>query len=176
MRTSTMLLAASALLAQTARAQNKTDVEIGTALGVTFTLPAGGDIEVFAGVPGAGTLLGAPSLYLTFFPSPAFMVEPQLALEFNTLSDQATISPMLQIGYLFAPDAKGSGYVAFNGGGLYRTESAAASSASLGAGFGYRVKVSTGAAFRTEVLYRRWLSERYKLNDVSVRFAFGAIF
>lgn len=176
MRTSLTLLVTSAFLSSAALAQQEKDVEIGTALGVTLTIPRGGDAELFAGVPGAGTLLGAPSIYATFFPSPTVMVEPQLAFEYNSLGEEAVISPMLQLGYLFTPDANASGYVAANGGGFFRTESGAANSASLGAGIGYRTKVSTGAAFRIELLYRRWLADSYKLNDISLRFAFGAVF
>ena len=175
MRTSAMLLTASALLATAALAQEP-GVEIGAAFGVTLTIPEGGDAEMFAGVPGAGTLLGLPSLYATFFPSPSYMVEPQLAFEYNSLTEGAVISPMLQLGYLFTPGAKASGYAAVNGGGFFRTESGASNSGSIGAGFGYRVRVSSGAAFRMEALYRRWLGESYKLSDVVLRFAFGAVF
>ena len=176
MRTSMILLAATALGSSAMLAQEKSEVEIGTALGVTLTIPDDGDAELFAGVPGAGTLLGAPSIYATLFPSPSVMLEPQLWFEYNSIGEEVVISPMLQLGHLMTPDTQGSGYVAFNVGGLFRTRSGAANSASLGAGIGYRTRVTSGAAFRVELLYRRWLGESYKLNDLSLRFAFGAVF
>ena len=175
MRTVVTLLALSALISSNSFAQDKRFVEVGTAFGVTLSIPDDGDTEVFAGVPGAGTFIGFPSLYATFFATPALMIEPQLYFYYSSLDEEALISPMLQLGYLFKPEANASPYVAINGGGFFFTEGGASNSGAVGAAVGYRFSLSSGAAFRTELLYRRWLGEYWEFSDLSLRLGLGAV-
>ncbi len=176
MRTLVMLLAASLFVASDALAQGNGQVEIGTALGMTLELPDEGDTEVAVGLPGAGTLIGLPSMYATFFASPAVMVEPQLYFLWNSAAEEAILSGILQFGYLFSSDSESSPYVGLNGGGFFFTEEGASNSGTLGACVGYRTQFASAAAFRVEVVFRRWLAESYKLNELSLRLGLGAVF
>ena len=104
------------------------------------------------------------------------MVEPQLYFLLNSAADDALFSGILQVGYLFKPESKASPYVGLNGGGFFYTQEGAENSGTLGVGLGYRTQFASGAAFRAEVVIRRWLFERYKLNELSLRLGLGAVF
>ena len=173
MRKLVLILATAAFVAQAAGAQDGSGVELGTTLGATLSIPAEGDATVFIGVPGAGTLAGFPSLYLTLFPSPSFMVEPQVYFLFISNDSDIIFSGMMQLGYLFTPQRTGSLYAAAHGG--FYTVTDGIDTGALGASIGYRALIGDAAAWRIEGRYRRWLCETCKLNDVSVVFGIGLI-
>lgn len=176
MRTLVMALVAILFVSTAALAQGKSQVEVGTALGMTLEIPDDGDTEVTVGLPGAGTLIGLPSVYVTFLATPAVMIEPQFYFIWNSAADAALISGILQVGYLFMPESKASPYLGLNGGGFFMTEEGSNNSASVGLSVGYRTQFASGAAFRAEAGFRRWLSESYKLNELSLRLGLGAVF
>jgi len=173
MRKAALILAMSAFVAQTTAAQDRPGVELGTTLGATLSIPEEGDAILFIGVPGAGTLLSFPNLYLTLFPSPSFMVEPQVYFLFESDDSDIIFSGMMQLGYLFSPQRSGSLFAAAHGG--FYTITDGVDTGALGASFGYRTLLGEGAALRVEGRYRRWLCENCKLNDVSLVLGIGVI-
>ena len=54
-------------------AQEKSDLEVGTYLGVALTFANGETVTTF-GVPGAGSFLGLAALYVTTFPHPNILM------------------------------------------------------------------------------------------------------
>ncbi|UCG86503.1 MAG: hypothetical protein JSW71_21825 [Gemmatimonadota bacterium] len=173
MRKAIFILAMAVFVARAAEAQDRPGVELGTTLGGTLSLPDDGDATVFLGVPGAGTLLAFPNLYVTLFPSPSFMVEPQVYFWFESEDSNVIFSGMMQLGYLFTPQRSGSLYAAAHGG--YYTITDGVDTGALGASFGYRALVGEGAALRVEGRFRRWLCEDCQLSDVSVVLGIGII-
>ena len=171
MRKALTCLSASLFLAQPLVAQER-QVEIGTALGASVVF--NGDAEVFIGLPGAGGFLAAPTFFVTIFASPAFMVEPQLGFEWNSISEQVTFNGFLQLAYLLTPDATGSAYVAVNGG--YATIGSNTNSGAIGAGFGYRLGVTDAVIVRFEARYRRWLADAFDFNEITGVIALGVGF
>jgi len=103
--------------AHTTMAQAKASAEIGTLVGVTvLSASGGGGTLTHVGIPGDG-VQASPTIYATFFASPAVMIEPQAA--FSLLSSGGStltsFGVALQAGYLFTPSQPGSAYVAANG-------------------------------------------------------------
>ncbi len=174
MRIVAVLLAAILLMSPAALAQEETKVEVGTTLGLTLAIPDDGDTEVFAGIPGGGTFVGQPSIYVTVFAGPSLMIEPQIYFIWNSAVEDALISGMIQVGYLLKPDAMASPYVAAHVGGLFITGDGSDSGAA-GVAAGYRVGISEGAAFRVEGKYRRWLADNFDLNEVSFVLGLGVV-
>lgn len=154
------------------QAQQQPRVELGTTLGATISIPDGGDAEVFIGAPAGGTLFGLPSFYLTVFPSPAFMLEPQVYFAYSSATESAVFSGIVQLGYLLNAAAPGSGYLAVHGG-VFATEGL--NSGAVGAGIGYRRLVRDVLTVRMEARYRRWLCDFCDLNDVAALLGIGVM-
>ena len=173
MRKAILILAMATLVVQATAAQDRPGVELGATLGATLSIPEEGDATLFVGVPGGGTLLAFPSLYLTLFASPSFMVEPQVYFFFESDDSNIMFSGMMQLGYLFTPQRSGSLYAAAHGG--FYTITDGIDTGALGASFGYRTLLGEGAALRLEGRFRRWLCETCKLNDVSLVLGIGVI-
>jgi hypothetical protein len=169
MRRFTILLAASLLVGTPAFAQ----VEIGTKIGGTLAFTSS-ESYVYIGVPGVGTSLIMPSLYVTFMAARSFMVEPQVLLQFSGETDEANFSGVLQLGYLFTPGTSGSLYAAANGGWV--NLGGDFKSGLLGGGLGYRLLAGTGAAVRVEGSYRRYLCDGCSLNEVILAIGVGGVF
>jgi len=129
---------------------------------------------VFIGLPGTGGALFLPSIYVTWFPSPTFMVEPQVLFQYSSVEDDVTLMGALQLGYRFAISRTGSFYPAVNVGWL--TIANGGESATLGGGFGLRWEVCTKLGLRTELVYRRWMCDGCELNEVILSFGGGVLF
>lgn len=154
--------------------QNRTAAEVGTSVGITVQ-SVGGSTLTAIGAPGAG-ILGQPTIYATFFPSEAVMVEPQIALTVLS-SGGSTISTVglgAQIGYLFAGPEVKSGFLAGTVG-FQRVAAGGSSNSDLGVGgkVGYRVLVGTGLAVRVEGGLRRWLDT--EVNEITIGVGIGGI-
>ena len=181
MRSLTILLMAFVLTCSSAVAQ-KTTWEIGTKVGVTLALPDSGASDWFVGVPGTGATLSAPSIYATIIPSsiPNLMIEPQVFLQYNTVSNKANTSLVLQVGWLLKrPENRShSLYLAGNVGWLSVADSSDArlQSTTLGAALGWRFEVCTKVGLRGELLYRRWLRGDPNINEVTASFGAGILF
>ena len=173
MRNAILILVMATFVAQATSAQDQPAVELGTTLGGTLSIPDDGETTLFVGVPGAGTLLAFPNLYLTLFPSPSLMVEPQVYFWFESEDATVIFSGMMQFGYLFTPQRTGSLYAAAHGGYYKITDGI--DTGALGASFGYRGLIKDGAAWRLEGRYRRWLCENCKVNDLSLVVGIGLV-
>ncbi len=106
-------------------------------------------------------------------------VEPQVS--FSSTSSGGSTETFFwfagQVGYLFTPTAKGSGYVAANG--AFQTASLSGTSVSgpgFGGAVGYRVKVKPSLAIRLDGRYRRWFSDFKDMNEIGFSLGLGAIF
>ena len=113
MRTIIILATVASVASSTVMAQ-QTKVEVGTKAGATLAWNDGGDKEIFVGLPGTGSVLFLPSIYVTWFPSPAFMVEPQVLFQYNSVEDDVTLMGALQLGYQLAVSGATSFYPAVN--------------------------------------------------------------
>ena len=166
-------------IAAPASAQETTNLEVGTHVGVAWTFSNGETVTSF-GVPGAGSFLGLAALYFSAFPHPNVMFEPQI--HYQVLSSEgdsnSIFSGILQIGYLVAPRSPSSFYVAGHGGALLLSSGSSDTVGALGFGGGYRWRIGPGGALRLEVRYRRWIDEgSYSgLNEVAFALGVGAIF
>src|SRR5437867_12113693 len=167
--------------AHTTMAQAKASAEIGTLVGVTvLSASGGGGTLTHVGIPGDG-VQASPTIYATFFASPAVMIEPQAA--FSLLSSGGStltsFGVALQAGYLFTPSQPGSAYVAANG--TFQTVSLSGGGGSvsgpgLGGALGYRFKVKNNVAIRLDGRYRRWFSDYSDLNEIGFGLGLGATF
>jgi hypothetical protein len=172
MRSLTILCAAALLVCAPALAQQD-KFEIGTKAGISVAIPDEGDAEVFIGVPGTGSFLFLPSLYATFFMGKSLMIEPQILFQFNSATDDATFTGIIQGGYMFSGEPN-SFYAALNVG--WAALEGSAESALVGGGAGYRFKFNDALGFRVEALYRRWLCSGCDLGEVITSFGVGAAF
>ncbi|UCF41583.1 MAG: hypothetical protein JSW43_04425 [Gemmatimonadota bacterium] len=172
MRVLTLLLVLSLAAAPLAHAQ-KGSIEIGTKAGVSLAIPGGGDTEVYIALPGTGALV-LPSIYATFWATPALMIEPQVLFSWNSATEEAWFSGVLQGGWMFSPQKRNSAYVAADFGWL--TLGGDIESALAGGGAGYRFRVGDGAGLRLEALYRRWLCDGCDLNEIIFAFGGGVVF
>jgi len=172
MRVLTLLLVLSLAAAPLAHAQ-KGSIEVGTKGGVSLVIPGGGDTEVYIAVPGTGALV-LPSIYATYWVSPALMLEPQVLFQWNSGSEEAWFSGVLQGGWMLSPEKRNSTYVAADFGWV--TLGGDIESALLGGGAGYRVRVGENAALRLEATYRRWLCSGCDLNEITFAFGGGIVF
>lgn len=143
--------------------------ELGTMFGLTVGIPDEGDTEVFLGLPGASSLFDMPTLFLTLFPTERLLIEPQLGLAWNSISEDVAVSGALQAGFLLGP-ATGAPYVFATGGIVAQGDF---DSGLAGLGFGYRLREG-GFVFRSEVRFRRWLCEGCDLNEMGLRVGLGA--
>ncbi len=149
-------------LAAGATAQERPRFEIGTALGVTITVPDGGGDNITSfGIPGGATVFTPPPIYVSIFATPNVMIEPQIS--FLTVSgsgeSETFFSGVAQLGYLFTPERSGSPYVAAHAGVLSFSNGSSESNVGIGGGVGYRVAVGTGLAVRFEGRVRKWTDE-----------------
>ena len=148
-------------------------VEIGTSLGMTVEMPSGGDTSVSLGIP-SGAFAGLGSMYMTLFAGQAWMIEPQIFLNYNTEADEALFSGMLQLGYLFNPEAGTSPYLAVHGGILHLGSDE--DSPAFGGAVGVRNKIVGGAAaIRGEVRYRAYTDESIDLNELAISLGLGVV-
>jgi hypothetical protein len=168
-----VLLVAVAALSATASAQDTGSVEVGTSLGITVSVPDDGEAEVFFALPGGGSLFATPTVYATFFVARAWMVEPQIGFDWNSVSEEVTFSGIFQLGYLFKPAATGSLYGGVNVG--WFTLGSDPSSGAVGVAAGYRIRIGKAVATRIELRYRRWLGDAFDLNEVTVAATLGAV-
>ena len=175
MRTIAALLAFLAA-ATPVLAQDGVTVEAGTALGVTLTSSSGTVTPV--GIPGAGSFLGAATLYVSIFPIPALMIEPQLHLTVLSSDDEtdSVVSGIGQVGYLFTSQQRGSPYLAAHGGVVHYSNGSNFTAGAFGAAGGYRLHIGRGGALRFEVRYRRWMESDIDLDEVSFALGVGGIF
>jgi hypothetical protein len=173
MRALTLLLALTLAAAPLAHAQ-KGSIEIGTKAGISLAIPDDGDTEVFIAIPGTGSLILLPSIYTTFWATPAIMVEPQVSFQWNSASEQVWFSGVLQGGWMFSPEKRNSTYLALDLG--WMTLGSDFNTALAGGGAGYRFRVGDGAALRLEALYRRWLCSGCDLNEITFSFGGGIVF
>ncbi len=156
--------------------QDRVKAEIGTALGLPVAFGNGGSL-VSAGVPGGG-VLGTPSMYATIFATPAVTLEPQLGFTLLSGDGETIMATKLitQVGFLFTPGARGSGYFAPNLGFMVASGNGTATSWAPGAALGYWAPVGNSIGLRIEGVYRRWFGGLISdVNDVSLRLAVGAL-
>ncbi len=173
MRIITLLLALSLCAAPLAQAQ-KGSVEVGTRAGMSIAIPDDGDAEVFVAIPGTGALVVLPSIYTTFWATPSLMIEPQVLFQWNSASEEAWFSGVLQGGWMFTPEKSNSVYVAADVGWL--TLGGDVESALVGGGAGYRFRLGESGALRAEGVYRRWLCETCDLHEIIFSFGGGVVF
>jgi hypothetical protein len=152
-------------------------LEIGTQLGVAATFTEGNDATTF-GIPGAGTLGGLATLYLTTFPDPAVMIEPQVHVQIISGDGDSfsILSGMLQVGYLFSPRKRASPYIAAHAGAIRFSNGSSDTAGALGASLGLRQKVGPGGVMRFEIRYRRWMDEDVDLDEVAFCLGLGGLF
>ncbi len=172
MRVATLVGAAVVLCSPLAVAQDGTSVEIGTYLGITASLPDGGDLDFVAAVPGGGSLGVASTLYATVLSTSNLMFEPQFFFAWSSPGEDVWLQPVMQLGYLFTPEAKGSLYLAAHGGGYFSDDW---DSGVIGGSIGFRSRLAEGAALRVEGRFRRWLCEGCDWQDFSLLLGLGAI-
>ena len=167
MRTISALVACVAVAAP-ALAQDGVTVEAGTGLGITRTYTGDGNFTTSVGIPGGGSLFGVSTFYVSIFPVPNLMLEPQLNV--TTVSSDGNTSWVYtiigQIGYLASPEHPSSPYLAAQGGAFHRATGPA--SGAIGVSAGYRWRIGRGGALRFEVRYRHWTealeSEQYSFT------------
>ena len=161
------------LVASPALAQGGGGIEIGTSLGMTVEFPSGGNTSVSIGVP-SGAFAGLGSMYMTVFAGQSWMIEPQVFLNYNSEAEEALFSGMLQIGYLFDPEAGTSPYVAVHGGFLHLGSDS--DSPAFGGAVGVRNKIVGGAAaIRGELRYRAYPDESIDLNELAFSLGIGVV-
>ena len=176
MRRISMIISTLSLAGTLAAAQSRTTIEVGTLIGVTILSQSGTSVT-HIGIPGDG-IQASPTLYASFFVTPSLFVEPQLA--FTTISSSGShltsIAFAGQVGYLFTPDASGSGYVAANAAFHSISDGGSVSGTGVGAAVGYRFKVKNSLAIRVDGRYRRWFSDFKDLNEIGIGLGLGATF
>ena len=159
-------------------AQESAKAEIGTALGVTISIPDDGSTLTTFSVPGGSDFTGSPFLYATIFATPSVMVEPQINLTVLSGGGDTVwrTSLMGQLGYLFQPERTGSAYVAGHAGILAAGNGSSESSQAVGAAVGYRQVLGSGAAVRFEARYRRWFGDIIRdVNEITLGMAIGGV-
>jgi hypothetical protein len=161
-----LALGALVLVPALAAAQSRSSVEIGSSVGVTI-LTANGSTLTHIGVPGAG-IQASPMVFVTYIQS-NLMVEPQLALtSISGGGGSATeVGAALQLGYLFTPGGRGSGYLGANAALESFSGDITGSGTAFGGAVGYRARVGRGSAVRLEARYRHWLGDFDGLNEIA---------
>lgn len=176
MRRMSVIVSTLSLAGSLAAAQRQTTVEVGTLVGVTILSQSGNSVT-HVGIPGDG-IQASPTLYASFFLSPSLFLEPQLA--FTSISSNGShltsIGFAAQLGYLFAPNASGSGYVAANAAIQSISDGGSISGEGVGAALGYRFKVKNSLALRVDGRYRRWFGDFKDMNEVGIGLGLGATF
>jgi hypothetical protein len=152
-------------------------LEIGTQLGVAASFTEGDDATTF-GIPGAGTFGGLATLYLTVFPDPAILVEPQIHMQIISGGGESfsILSGILQVGYLFSPRQRASPYIAAHGGAIRFSNGESDTAGAVGASLGLRQKVGPGGVMRFEIRYRRWMDEGFDLDELAFCLGLGGLF
>jgi hypothetical protein len=171
MRSYASLLVTVLLVTPAASAQQPTKLEVGTHFGGTVAF-GGGSTEVLVAAPNSGSFFAWPSLYLSLFPTPGLMVEPQLGVAYSSGDDEVLFIGALQLGYLLAPRSAGSPYFGVQGG--FSHFGSLVDSGIAGAAFGYRFLIQQRLAIRAEAGYRRWLCSGCDLNEATVQIGLGA--
>jgi hypothetical protein len=100
------------------------------------------------------------------------MLEPQLFFAWVSPGEEVMFQPVMQVGYLFAPESKGSLYLAAHGGGYFSQDW---DSGAIGGSIGFRSRVTDGAALRVEGRYRRWLCDDCDWQDMSLLVGLGVV-
>jgi hypothetical protein len=159
------------LAAGPAVAQTRSRLEVGTHLGGTIAFGGGGDAEFQFGIPAPTSFLAGPALYVTIFATPGFMIEPQIAFNWNSIADDVLLNGILQLGFLMSPTATASPYFTVHGG--WTTIYGEAESGLVGGGLGVRFLVKDRLAVRTEARYRRWTCSGCDLNEVGLQIGLG---
>ncbi len=155
-RSWTSVLAAGMLLAfATGAAAQRTELELGTQAGFTFTRTPGSDhTHTLFVLPGGG-LLGQPTIYLAIFPTRHLSIDPQMTFIHSSGgggTDNVFAGSLRLAGYL--QDAQASPYLF--GDVALTAASEANSEFAPGIGIGYRAVVGRYIALRPEFEYRKW--------------------
>jgi len=165
-------------VATPAFAQDGVTVEAGTALGLAWTHAGGANITS-VGIPGGGTLLGISTFYVSIFPVPKLMLEPQLNVTTTSSNGNTSwvFSGIGQIGYLAYPEQRGSPYIAAHGGVFHSTFGSDTSytGGAFGGSAGYRWQIGRGGALRFEVRYRHWMQD-FESEQFTFTLGVGGIF
>lgn len=164
------IMAAALALAAPAAAQETPAFELGTRLGMTVF--SEDDSATLLSVPGAG-FVGAPVLYVTFFPSQSFAWEPQLYIQ--RISDSGQTGWALGTGAdfkFYAESATQNSLYALLGAALLDSSSGDGEFG-LGGAVGYRWIVRDVLGVGLEARLRRWLDS--ELNEIVIGVNLGAI-
>jgi hypothetical protein len=163
----TLILAT--LAAGPAVAQSATKLEIGTHLGATIAFNGGTEVQL--GIPAPTSFLAGPALYVSIFATPSFMIEPQIAFNWNSIADDILLNAVVQLGYLMSPTSPSSAYFTVHGG--WTTIYGEAESGLVGGGVGMRFLIKDRLAVRTEARYRRWTCSGCDLNELGLQVGLG---
>lgn len=177
MRITAAFLVLTCLGLGTGVAQTKQSAEIGTSFGVTVLSRSGTSSLTAIGIPAGVGAAVQPSIYATIFATPSVIVEPQVS--FSSLSSGGssvtTVDLGAQVGYLFAPGARNSAYVAANGAFQSLSDGTSFSGFGVGGAVGYRMRVGSGFAVRLEARYRHWLGDFDGINEIGFGIGLGGI-
>ncbi len=169
MRFLLITLIVATLAAGPAAAQSTTRLEVGTHLGGTIAFNGGTEFQF--GIPASTSFLAGPALYVSIFATPNFMVEPQIAFNWNSIADDVLLNAVVQLGYLLSPTSPASAYFTVHGG--WTTIYGEAESGLVGGGLGMRFLIKDRLAVRTEARYRRWTCSGCDLNEVGLQVGLG---